>query len=70
MTCGGCTKRRIAREQSKERYEVMGNYAELPDRQIRARLEVYKKRYCKLCEERYKCDFVMYSNCKKNKGSN
>ena len=70
MACGGCSKRRSVKEQSKERYEVMGGYKDLPDRQIRARLEVYKKRYCKSCENRYKCDFVMYSDCKKNNGPN
>ena len=70
MPCGGCTKRRVAKEQSKEGYDVMGGYKDLPDRQIKARLEVYKKRYCRQCEKRYKCDFVMYSNCNKNNSSN
>lgn len=70
MACGGCSKRMAVKEQTKESYDVMGGYKDLPARQIKARLEVYKKRYCKPCENRYKCDFVMYSNCKKNKGSN
>lgn len=64
MICGGCNKRRSVRENSK--YDVMGGYGTLSDRQIRARLEVYKKRYCKQCEKRYKCDFVMYTGCRKN----
>ena len=66
MVCGGCAKRGVVKEQKKEDYSVMGNYGDLPNRQIKARLEVYKKRYCKNCEKRYKCDFVMYSDCKKN----
>ena len=66
MTCGGCAKHRVIKEQKKENYDVMGGYGNLPDRQIKARLEVYKKRYCKECEKRYECNFVMYSNCRKN----
>jgi len=63
MSCGGCSKRMAVK---KERYEVLGGYGSLPDKQIKARLEVYKKRYCKECNDRYKCDFVMYSDCRKS----
>lgn len=66
MACGGCAKRRVIREQNKGKYDVMGGYGNLPDRQIRARLEVYKKRYCKACGKRYDCDYTMYVNCPKN----
>jgi len=47
---------------------VMGGYANLTDRQIRARLEVYKKKYCTNLDCRYKCDYTMYTSCKKRKG--
>lgn len=70
MACGGCAKRKALKEQKKENYDVLGGYKDLPNRQIKACLEIYKKRYCKKCEKRYECDFVMYSNCNKNKGSN
>lgn len=66
MSCGGCVKRRAIKEQKKENYSVLGDYKNLPDRQIRARLEVYKKRYCKACIKRYDCTFVMYLDCHKS----
>lgn len=69
MACGGCSKRSSvirANNQKKEDYDIMGGYGTLPDRQIKARLEVYKKRYCKQCDIRYKCDFVVYTECRKN----
>lgn len=65
MACGGCAKRRAIKEQSKESYDVMGGYGNLTDRQIKTRLEIYKRRYCKQCEKRYDCDFKMYSDCRK-----
>jgi hypothetical protein len=69
MACGGCSKRRAARDAvrkaSTER-DLMGGYANLTDRQIKARLEAYKRRYCKDCKERYKCDYVRYVDCKKS----
>lgn len=69
MACGGCGKRRATRQMVKnvEKDDVMGGYGHLTDRQIKARLEVYKKRYCKDCDKRYKCDYQMYVGCKKNK---
>lgn len=67
MACGGCSKRRVVVDnEKKENYDIMGGYGSLPDRQIKARLEVYKRRYCKQCEKRYACDFVMYLDCRKN----
>ena len=70
MACGGCGKRRrqnAAKKQSKDDYDLMGGYANLTDNQIRARLEVYKRKYCKKCADRYKCDYTHYVNCRKNK---
>lgn len=67
MGCGGCNKRRAAQEaQTKASFDVMNGHGNLPDRQIRARLEVYKKRYCKACEKRYDCNYTMYVNCRKS----
>ena len=69
MGCGGCGKRRATRQitQNITKDDVMGGFGHLTDRQIKARLEVYKKRYCKDCSRRYECDYKMYVGCKKNK---
>jgi hypothetical protein len=69
MACGGCASRRKNRvaRQNKEDYDLMDGYANLTDRQIKARLEVYKRRYCKACDRRYECDYVSYVECRKSK---
>ncbi len=69
MACGGCGKKRAARQVAKkavEKDEVMGGYGHLTDSQIRARLEVYKKKYCSNCDKRYECNYETYYKCKKN----
>lgn len=63
MACGSCTRRKPQNKDGK--YDVMGGYKYLTDRQIKARLEVYKKRHCSNCVDRYRCDFVVYTNCTK-----
>lgn len=63
MACGGCSKRRLARQQARE-YDVMGGFKHLPERQLKARLETYKKIYCQQCNDRYVCDYAMYVKCK------
>lgn len=69
MACGGCAKRRAtarrSANQNKEDYDIMGGYANLNDKQIRARLEVYKRKFCSTCNERYTCDFQRYTECRK-----
>lgn len=65
MACGGCGKKRVS-QQAIDADPVMGGYKYLNDRQIKARLEVYKKKYCKDCDKRYSCDYPMYLECKKN----
>jgi len=65
MACRRCVKKNIVG--SVEKTGVLGGYGYLTNRQIRARLEVYKKRYCKDCDKRYKCDYKMYVECKENK---
>ena len=66
MACGGCTKRRQEREmKAKQNAEnLLGGYKYLPDRQIKARLEAYKRKYCKDCAKRYDCNYEMYVKCK------
>jgi hypothetical protein len=64
MPCGGCAKRRASRSANRSKNPVMGGYKYLTDVQIRARLESYKKRYCKECAKRYECDYSMYVKCK------
>jgi hypothetical protein len=69
MACGGCAKRRAASQavrKAKEDKDLMAGYANLTDRQIKARLEVYKRRYCKDCQQRYECDYANYLKCKKS----
>ncbi len=68
MPCGGCSKRKAivrTNRQNKEEADLMGGYANLTDRQIKARLEVYKRRYCEKCNERYDCDYSHYVECRK-----
>lgn len=68
MACGGCARRRTEMENSKRNYaekDLMEGYANLTDNQIKARLEAYKRRYCKDCLKRYECDYTNYTNCKK-----
>jgi hypothetical protein len=68
MACGGCQKKRAAAAAAGKITEndLMGGYKYLTDRQIKARLEIYKKRYCPNCDNRYKCDYSLYVKCKKN----
>lgn len=69
MACGGCAKRRAARAAArrvKEDTDLTGGYANLTDRQIKARLEVYKRRYCADCTKRYECDYKNYLECRKS----
>ena len=65
MPCGGCAKRRAVRNAKPGTPEsVMGGYKYLTQRQLRARLEVYKKNNCPNCEKRYECDYGMFVACK------
>ena len=73
MACSGCGKKRAARAAkqkaakmvAKDGDEVMGGFKYLNDRQIKARLEVYKKKYCRDCGDRYECAYEIYKGCKK-----
>jgi len=64
MACGGCTKRRLAKQQQRKEYDVLGGFKSLPERQLKARLETYKRIHCPNCEKRFSCDYPMYLKCK------
>lgn len=67
MACGGCAKRRADLVNSRRTYaekDLNSGYSNLTDGQIKARLESYKRKYCKECEKRYECDYTTYKNCK------
>lgn len=65
MACGGCKKRRAVKNaKAGTKESLMGGYRYLNQRQLRARLEVYKKNHCADCDKRYECDYGMFSNCK------
>ena len=69
MACGGCAKRRATRAAARRRVadkDLMNGYANLTHQQIKARLETYKRHYCKTCEKRYQCDYTMFMSCRKN----
>ena len=66
MACNSCGKKHNKKVELKnpELYKVFGNYKYLTDRQIKARLENYKNRYCKECESKEGCDITMFFKCK------
>lgn len=64
MACGSCKKRR---ENLEKNLPIKGNKEYLTTAQIQARLERYKKKFCKDCQKRYDCDYTMYVSCKKIK---
>jgi hypothetical protein len=63
MGCKGCGKRRAAKSSK----NIMEQYKYMNDRQLKARLEVYKKRHCADCDKKDKCNYEMYVACQKNK---
>lgn len=70
MACGGCAKRhtrQMATKRSESNKDLKSGYANLTDRQLKARLEIYKRRYCKTCDQRYECDYKNYVQCKQVK---
>jgi hypothetical protein len=68
MACGGCGRKRAVKNAKPGSPEsLMGGYKYLTDRQIRARLEVYKRNHCKSCEKRYQCDYGTFVACKNAK---
>ncbi len=73
MACGSCSKRRRKPPKfsghNPEEFDLTGgmDIRSLNTRQINARLEVFKRRFCKTCKIRYDCDYVNYLKCKGTK---
>ena len=64
MACSGCKKNRMARANKMTKDgDLMGGYKYLSDRQIKSRLEAYKRRFCKSCNDRYNCNYGVYLKC-------
>ena len=69
MACGGCAKRRAAVRatgQQNAETRLMDGFKYMTARQLTARLEAYKRKYCKDCKTRFKCDYANYVKCKEN----
>lgn len=70
MACGSCSgKRRTPpniNTANPEDYDLAGgmDIRSLTDRQIQARLEVFKRKFCKTCKIRYSCNYSNYLECK------
>lgn len=67
MACGGCSKKGNTNRgvTSPEGYNLTGgvDVKSLNNKQIQARLEVFKRKFCKKCSQRYSCDYVSYLSC-------
>jgi hypothetical protein len=64
MACGGCRKKSKPAIRKSD-YDFTGgvDIKSLNDRQIKARLEAFKRRFCNDCGRRYECDYSMYLKC-------
>ena len=62
MACGACSRKRTAR---KEAYDIFAGQKYLTERQLNARLEVFKRKFCPNCDIRYDCNIQKYISCKK-----
>jgi hypothetical protein len=69
MPCGGCGRRDDTVYNRMSKDDLTGGYANLTDRQLKARLEMYKKRFCSSCVKRYDCDYKCYIECKKSEAN-
>jgi hypothetical protein len=67
MACGGCAARSAAKgaKAVTKDGDLLGGYKYLPRRQINARLETYKRRFCSNCSQRYECMYETYLKCEK-----
>lgn len=68
MACGSCGRKRGSSTNTNNENlasaMVFGSNIYLTDRQLKARLENYKRNYCKECSERYTCDLTRFVICK------
>ena len=67
MACGGCGRRTESRAASAITKDgnLLGGFKYLSRRQINARLEAYKRKFCSNCDERYVCIYEIYLKCEK-----
>ena len=65
MACGACGRKNRSNPANPSEYDLAGgvDIKSLNDRQIRARLEVFKRKFCADCKARYACDYSIYLNC-------
>ena len=65
MACGACGKRNRTNTSNPAEYDLAGgvDIRSLNDRQIHARLEVFKRKFCSDCKARYECGYSMYLDC-------
>lgn len=68
MACGSCGRKKGSNTNTNNENlasaMVFGSNIYLTDRQLKARLENYKRNYCKECAERYECDLTRFVECK------
>lgn len=64
MACGSCSRKNSERHPVTRENGVMGGFKYLTDRQIKARLELFKRKFCRECVDRYTCDYKNYLKCK------
>ncbi len=69
MGCGACGRRgrsSNSRATKPEEYNLTGgvDVRSLNHRQINARLEVFKRKFCNDCKIRYDCNYTIYMDCK------
>jgi len=68
MACGSCGRKKgsslNSNDENLANAMVFGSNIYLTDRQLKARLENYKRNYCKDCVERYNCDLTRFTICK------
>lgn len=67
MACGGCSRKRATSSGNLPYDLVFGSNPYLTDRQLKARLENFKRNYCKECNDRYTCDLSRFIECKGKK---
>lgn len=66
MGCSRCEKKQKRKDErgNPELYRAFGNYKYLTNRQVRTRLEYYKKKHCKGCSKKDECNISMFFKCK------
>jgi len=65
MGCNSCGKRNVSKVDI-SKHDIFGGMSikSLNNRQIEARVSLFKRKFCKKCGNRYKCDYEHYLVCK------